>query len=46
MALKILRFLALVLGAIWLFPVSCTTGIIAGTLTLARLDSRDIEIRL
>jgi hypothetical protein len=43
MALKILRFIALVLGAIWFFPVSCTTGIIAGTLTLARLDSRDIE---
>jgi hypothetical protein len=40
---KILRFLALVLGTIWFFPVSCTTGILAGTLTLARLDSRDIE---
>jgi hypothetical protein len=43
MTLKILRFISLVLGAIWFFPVSCTTGIIAGTLTLARLDSRDIE---
>jgi hypothetical protein len=43
MNVKILRFLALVLGSIWFFPVSCTTGIIAGTLMIARLDSRDIE---
>ena len=41
--MKVLRFLALVLGAIWFFPVSCTTGLIAGTLAIARLDSRDIE---
>jgi hypothetical protein len=40
---KVLRFLALVLGAIWFFPVSCTTGLIAGTLAIARLDSRDVE---
>jgi hypothetical protein len=43
MAVKVLRSLALVLGAIWFFPVSCTTGLIAGTLAIARLDSRDIE---
>jgi hypothetical protein len=41
--LKILRFVALILGAIWFFPVSCTTGIIAGTLMIAHLDSRNIE---
>ncbi len=41
--MKVLRFLALVLGAIWFFPVSCTTGLVAGTLAIARLDSRDIE---
>ncbi len=41
--MTVLRFLALVLGAIWFFPVSCTTGLIAGTLVMGRLDSRDIE---
>jgi hypothetical protein len=40
---KVLRFLALVLGAVWFFPISCTTGLVAGTLAIARLDSRDIE---
>ncbi len=43
MALKIRSLLALVLGAIWFVPVSCTTGIVAGTLMLTHLDSRDIE---
>lgn len=43
MAVKILRFLAIILGAMWFFPVSCTTGTVAGTLMIARLDSRDIE---
>jgi hypothetical protein len=41
--LKSLRFVALILGAIWFIPVSCTTGIIAGTLMIAHLDSRNIE---
>lgn len=41
--LKVLHFLAFVLGAVWFFPVSCTTGLIAGTVAMGRLDSRDIE---
>jgi len=43
MNIRIFRFLALVLGSMWFFPVSCTTGILAGTLTISRIDSRDIE---
>jgi hypothetical protein len=43
MNVRIIRFLALVLGSIWFFPVSCSTGILAGTLTISRIDSRNIE---
>jgi hypothetical protein len=41
--LSILRVLVLVLGALWFFPVSCSTGLIVGTSVMSRLDSRDLE---
>lgn len=41
--MKALRIIALILGAVWFFPVSCTTGLVVGTLTVARLDSRDVQ---
>ena len=38
-----LRIAALVLGAAWFFPVSCTTGVFAGTHLFAHLDARDVR---
>jgi len=35
-----LRYLALVLGATWFFPVSCTVGTISGTRLLSQIDTR------
>jgi len=40
--LQPVRFVALILGAVWFFPVSCTTGVFVGTNVIARLDARDV----
>ncbi|MFH1114041.1 MAG: hypothetical protein V1792_08980 [Pseudomonadota bacterium] len=40
--MRILRIVALVMGALWFFPVSCSTGLIAGTWAISHLDARDI----
>jgi hypothetical protein len=40
---RIVRILAFVLGAIWFFPISCITGLIAGTSLLVNLDQRHME---
>lgn len=37
------RVAALVLGAVWFFPVSCTTGLFVGTNVIARVDARDVR---
>ena len=39
--MKGLKILALVLGSVWFFPVSCTTGLFAGTWLVALNDARD-----
>lgn len=38
-----LRLALLVLGSFWFMPVSCTSGLVAGTHVFASLDNRDIE---
>jgi len=35
-----MRVLAIVLGSIWFFPVSCVVGTVAGTEIVAKLDER------
>ena len=37
------RVLVVVVGSAWFFPVSCTTGLLAGTHLVARLDARDVN---
>lgn len=36
-----LKILAVVLGSVWFFPVSCTTSLFAGTWLVALYDARD-----
>jgi hypothetical protein len=40
---RIVRVLAFILGASWFFPISCTSGLIAGTFLMAAADERHIE---
>ena len=40
---RIIRVLAFIIGASWFFPVSCTTGVIAGTFLMSTFDERHIE---
>jgi hypothetical protein len=37
-----MKWLALILGSVWLFPVSCAGGVAAGASIVAHLDKRDI----
>ena len=39
--MNVFRLVALVLGSVYFFPVSCTTGMIAGTHVIRNLDARD-----
>lgn len=41
--MQLLRVLAIVLGAQWFFPISCTTGVVVGTQIVAKLDERDVQ---
>ena len=36
-----IRFLAIVLGATWFFPISCATGVFLGTQIISKLDERN-----
>jgi len=38
-----IRNIAVVLGSVWFFAVSCTTGIIIGPHVIAKIDAREIE---
>jgi hypothetical protein len=38
-----IRNIAVVLGSIWFFAVSCTTGMIVGPIVMAKTDAREIE---
>lgn len=38
---KVFRWIFIVLGSVWFFPVSCTTGTVAGYNLAAILDARD-----
>jgi hypothetical protein len=37
-----IRIVAIILGASWFFPVSCTSGVIVGTQLVAKLDEREV----
>ena len=39
--MRCIRILAFILGAVWFFPVSCSTGIVLGIKVLAKLDERE-----
>lgn len=41
--LRMVRLLALVLGAVWFFPVSCTTSLLAAMPVLSTLDERHMD---
>lgn len=41
--MRLLRVLATILGSTWLFPVSCSTGLVLGTDIVAALDARDVK---
>ncbi len=36
-----MKMLALIIGSLWFFPVSCTSGLYAGMHVAARMDERD-----
>jgi hypothetical protein len=36
------RIAIIVIGSVWFFPVSCTTGLFAGTRLIAQLDARNV----
>jgi len=38
----LLKVLALVLGSVWFFPVSCTSTLFAGIFVIAHLDAREV----
>jgi hypothetical protein len=38
-----LKLLAAILGSVWFFPVSCTTGTFVGNQIVAAADARDAE---
>lgn len=40
---RIVRVLAFILGAVWFFPVSCTTGVIVGVPLVAHFHERHME---
>ena len=40
--MRLIRNLAIVLGASWFFPISCTTGVFVGTFVMAKLDEREV----
>jgi hypothetical protein len=40
---RIVRVLAVILGSSWFFPVSCTTGVIAGIPVVAHFHERHME---
>lgn len=37
------RCIALILGAAWFFPVSCTIGMFVGPYVVSRMDARDVR---
>ncbi len=41
--MRVLRFVALTLGSLLFFPVSCTTGLFVGTKYFSHADARDTE---
>ncbi len=41
--MQLLRVVALILGSAWLFPVSCTTGVIVGVPVVAHFLERHME---
>ena len=40
---RIVRVLAVILGAVWFFPVSCTTAVIVGTPLVSKFNERHME---
>lgn len=36
-----IRILTFILGAVWFFPVSCSTGVVLGIQVIAKLDARE-----
>jgi hypothetical protein len=40
--MTLVKILALVLGSVWFFPVSCTSTLFAGIFVIARLDAREV----
>ena len=40
--MTLLKVLALVLGSVWFFPVSCTSTLFAGIFVIAHLDAREV----
>ena len=40
--MALMKIIALVLGSAWFFPVSCTTGLVAGVRIVEALDARDV----
>jgi hypothetical protein len=38
----LLRIVALILGSVWFFPVSCTSTLVAGIFVIAKLDAREV----
>jgi hypothetical protein len=40
---RTVRVLAFIIGAIWFFPISCTTGLFVGAPLLSKFDERHIE---
>ena len=41
--MRLVRVLAIVLGAQWFFVLSCTTGVVVGPQIVAKLDERDVQ---
>ena len=41
--MALMKFLALILGSVWFFPVSCTGSFFAGLRVVAYLDQRDVS---
>ena len=39
--MRLINVIIILLGSIWFFPVSCTTGVFMGTQIIAKLDERE-----
>ncbi len=37
------KIVVIVIGSAWVFPISCTASLFAGTNLTARLDARDVN---